>query len=144
MAGSLTAANAVITLTIPGLYPVPQTLVQFAVDEVFDGPSLASAETEMGVDGVQSGGFVYVKYPQKYTFQPNSPSIVVFDNWWQAQQALTAVLAANGSIRLPALFKKWTLFNGFLTSYMPIPHAKKLIQPQTFEITWQLPIAAPG
>jgi len=144
MAGSLTAANAVIAISIQGLYPVPQNLVQFATDEVFDGPSLASAEVEMGVDGVLSGGFVYVKFPQKYTFRANSPSIAIFDNWWQAQQALTTILAANASIKLPALGKKWTLLNGFLTSYQPIPNAKKLLQPQVFEVSWQNVIAAPG
>ena len=51
MAKTLTAANSVILLTIPSLFPVAQQLQGFSAEDVFDTDQLDTAETMMGVDG---------------------------------------------------------------------------------------------
>ena len=53
----MTTANSALTLQIDGLYPVPQSIQGYAVDEAFALDSLKKIETLMGVDGKLSAGF---------------------------------------------------------------------------------------
>lgn len=140
---SLTAANATILLTIPNLYPIPQQLQGFAADDVFDTDAIRASEVLMGVDGKLSGGFVYVEVPQNYSIQADSPSALIFDNWYANQRAQQDVFNAYGIISLPGLGQKWAVTNGFLTNFNPIPAAKRLIQPRRFTITWESVSPAP-
>jgi hypothetical protein len=134
---SLTAANAVITLTIPGVFNRPQQLQQFGVDDVADVDTLTIAETAMGVDGTLSGGYVFNAVKYIYTLQANSPSNFIFDQWKAAQDAQQDTFAANGLLTLKSLGTKWTWTNGFLTEYKPAPEIKKILQPRKFQITWE-------
>jgi len=139
---SITGANAVIMLTITGLFPIPQQLQGFAADDVFSTDALESAEVLMGVDRKLSGGFVAVAVRQRYSLQADSPSIFIFDQWWQAQQQQGEVFPANGVVLLTAVNKKWILTRGFLTGYKPMPDTKKLLQPQEFTISWESSLPA--
>lgn len=132
----ITAANAVLTLTIVPLFTVPQQLQQFAADDVYDLEQVQSVEVLMGVDGKMSGGFVYKEINQDIILQADSPSNDVFDTWWTSMQATKGLYVANGLIRLPAIGKKFTQVNGQLTGYK-LPGAKKLIQPRRYRITWE-------
>ena len=134
---SLTAANAVIMLTIPGVFSQPQQLQQFAVDDVADADTLTVAETLMGVDGVLSGGYVFNSVKYTYSLQANSPSCFVFDQWKAAQDAEEDTFNANGILVLRSLGTKWTWTNGFLTEWKPAPDIKKILQPRKFQITWE-------
>lgn len=134
---SLTSANAVVMLWIPGIFPAPVPIQGFAADDVFDTDTIESAETLMGVDGILSAGFVFVPVNQNYALQADSPSISFFDLWWTTQQQTRDIYRANGLISLRALGKKWTMSRGVLTNYKPLPDAKKLLQPQKFRITWE-------
>jgi hypothetical protein len=133
----LTGANAVIMLSIAGLFNFPQQLQGFAADDVFDTEALESAETRMGVDGILSAGFVFVPVRQGYALQADSPSIFIFDTWWATQQTTESIFRATGTIIMPALGKQWSLTRGVLHSYIPIPTVKKLAQPQKFGIVWE-------
>jgi hypothetical protein len=132
----ITSANAVLSLAIPPLFPVPQNLQGFAADDVYDVPQIRSVETLMGVDGVLSGGFVYVAVLQRIMLQADSPSNAVFDQWWSQMQATQAVYVANGVIRLPSISTKFVQTTGYLTGYKPAPAARRVLQPREFEITW--------
>ena len=141
---SITSANAVLLLTIPPLFPVPQQLQGFATDDVYDIPQIKSVETLMGVDGVLSGGFVYVMIPQEITLQADSASNAVFDTWWTQMQAAQDVYVASGLIKLPSVATKFLQTVGYLTGYKPAPGAKKVLQPRRYEITWQSIAPAPN
>lgn len=134
---SLTAANATILLAIPGLYSTPQQLQGFAADDVFTNEPVESAEVLMGVDGLLSGGFVYVPVRWGITLQADSKSNAVFDKWVQQQQANKDAYTANGVVLLTTLGKKWTMTKGFLTTFPYMPDAKKLLQPRKYGITWE-------
>lgn len=139
MALDLTGANAQIALIIPGIgITTPQVLQQFATDDVYEVPEIAPVETMMGVDGVLSGGMVFVPIDQEYMLQANSPSIQLFDTWYLQQIAANTTYAAGGTTVLPGLKKMWQMTNGFLVGYKPLPQAKRLIQPQRFRIRWNL------
>ncbi len=141
---SLTGATAIVSLSIPLLFPTPQQLQGFAADDIFDTDAIESAEVVMGVDGIQSGGFVYVPIRQNFMMQADSPSMFVFDQWWSTQQQLSDILPANGVVILTGLSQKWTLTNGILVHYTPIPAVKKLIQPRRFTVSWQSSIPQPA
>jgi hypothetical protein len=140
---TITAANAVIMFSIPGLFPTPQQLQGFAADDITDTDALESAEVLMGVDGVLSGGFVYVAVKQNYALQADSPSAQIFDQWYATQQQIQDLYTAQATLLYPSIGTKWAMTKGFLTSYMPIPAAKKLLQPRKFTVTWQSISPAP-
>lgn len=134
---SLTAANAVIMLSIPGLFPAPQQLQGFAADDVADTDAVQSVETSMGVDGVLSGGFVFAEVRQNYALQADSESNFIFDQWYATQQQTRSVFTAQGVILIPDLARKWTMVKGFLGNFKPVPDIKKKIEARRFTITWQ-------
>jgi hypothetical protein len=123
---------------------VPQQLQGFAADDVFDIPAIQSVETLMGVDGVLSAGFVFKELPMEVTLQADSALNAFFDQWWTQMQATLSTLASSGIIRLPSISTKFTLSNGYLTSYKPAPAAKKLLQPRRYQITWNTIAPAPA
>lgn len=142
--GKITAADAVVMLSIPPIFTTPQQLQGFAADDVYDVPTIKSVETVMGVDGVLSAGFVYVPVIQEITLQADSASNAIFDQWWAQMQAAKDVYTAQGLIRLPAISSKFIQTDGYLTGYKPAPGAKKLLQPRKYEITWNSIVPQPA
>ena len=72
---SISSTNAVITLTVPLLFPVPVQLQGWAADDVYDSDEVEFATTIMSVDGILSGGFVNAMIPWNIAFQADSASI---------------------------------------------------------------------
>jgi len=140
---TITSNNAVFTLTIPLVFPTPQRLQGFSVEDIFSTEPIKAAETQMGVDGILSGGFVFTETKQSITLEANSASNDIFDAWWQAQQTLGDLYTCYGSVSINAIRKRWDMQNGFLTMYPPIPDAGKVLKPRKYEITWNQMIAVP-
>lgn len=140
---SITSVNAVITLSIPLLLPVPFQLQGFAADDIFDTDDVDLAETSMGADGFLSGGLVYAKTPWTITFQADSTSIPSFEGWDSAQQAFGDVFAAQGNVTLTGVGRSYQMVQGFLVRSKRMPDAKKTLQPRKFRIDWQKIIAIP-
>jgi hypothetical protein len=134
---TITSANSVLSLAINTYFPVPQVIQGFAVDDAFESESVQQSETLMGVDGILSGGKVFVPYKMTIHLQADSPSVFLFDAWRNAQDADADVYAASGSIVLSSTSMVYTLQNGFLTSATPFPAVKKTLTPLVYEITWQ-------
>jgi hypothetical protein len=137
MGRDLTNANSVIMLAIAGLYDSPQQLQGYAADDVFSAEQIDMAETQMGVDGKLSAGFIFVPQPWSITLQADSDSNDIFDNWTQAQIAAKAPYFASGTVMLPSVGKKWAMVNGVLTKFTPMPAGKKILQPRQFTITFE-------
>jgi|SRR5271156_1657290 len=144
MAGSITSADAVVTLWQPILFPTPLQLQQFAVDDIYDTDQIRNVEAQMGVDGTLSFGFVYAPIMQNFALQANSPSIAAFFDPIYAQQILgKTVYPISGTIALPSLGKKWAMTNGAMTDYKPMPDAKRVLQMQRFRVTWNQVLPSP-
>lgn len=141
---SITASNAVVMLSILGLYNTPQQLQGFSADDVYNIAQIRSVETVMGVDGILSGGFVFSSVVQGITLQADSASNTLFDAWWLQMQASGDVFTAEGLIRLNSVATKFTQVKGFLTAYTPIASAKRILQPRTHEITWERVFPSPA
>lgn len=141
--GSLTSANCVLTIAIPGLYDTPQQLQKFAADDVTDIGDQQVAEAVMGVDGFLSMGFVFNPTVQGITLQGDSESNAIFDNWYGAQQSTREIYRCSGILLLPAIGRKWSLVNGGMTTYKPAPDVKKILQARKHTITWESMQIAP-
>lgn len=135
--GSITAANAVVTLTIPGIFSAPQQLQGFDVDDVYDVDSVDTAETKMGVDGVMSSGYIFFMTPWTVSLQADSASVLVFETWLATQKAQGLLFPATGTVLLQATGRKYAMTNGVLKNFKQMPPAKKVLQPRLFKIDWQ-------
>lgn len=143
MARTLTAADAVITLTIPGIFSTPQQLQGFSTDNVYDIGNLVIAETAMGVDGTLSAGFVFNPIEQTFTLQANSISNDLFDLWYTTSQQAKDVFRCTGSTTLPAVGKTYVSNNGVLMTMPPLPGANKILSPRKYVIQWQSIVGNP-
>jgi hypothetical protein len=140
---NITSANAVLFLTVPPIFPQPVQIQGFAADDVYDLDEIESIETQMGVDGILSGGWTWKPQPQRVMLQADSPSNDFFDQWYAAMQAAQTVFLAQGIITLPAISKKMIQVNGFLSGYK-LPGAKRVLQPRSFRLTWNKVLPAPA
>ena len=132
----ITAADAILTLTVASLYTSPVQIQGFATDEAFEFGDVDLVETMLGVDGVLSAGWVPVTYTQSITLQADSDSNEIFDQWHLFQAQLQTPLVASGTVILPSTGKTYDLTNGFLKGYSPAPPAKKVLQPRKYSILW--------
>lgn len=140
---TLTAANTVIVFTVPGLFDTPVQIQGFAAEDIFDAEAIDTAETVMGVDGRMSGGYVPAIKKQAYTVQADSDSIDFFENLYAATEAVREVYWINGTITLSSVGKEYTMTNGILRNYKPLPDAKKILQPRKFSIDWESALPSP-
>ena len=137
MAGKITAANAVLMLSVVGLFPTPQQIQGFAADDIYDTEDLETAETLMGVDGKLSAGFVYNPVRQGFTLQADSNSNCFFENLYSAQRAARDIYFLNGTVLLPSIGKLYTMTSGVMSGYKSLADGKKVLQPRKFMITWE-------
>lgn len=135
-ANNITSANAVIMLSIPEVFSAPQQIQGFSAENVFSTDQLVIAETQMGVDGQFAAGFVFVPIPQRFSLMASSPSVSIFDAWYNAMQTALSIIRATAVIQLPAIDRKWTMLDGVLTGYPLLPDAGRVLAPRQFTITW--------
>ena len=140
---SLTAANAIITLSQLTLFPTPQQLQGFAADDVTDMDAAKILEHLMGVDGVLSFGFVWMERMQEITLQGDSKSNLFFDTINTQQEAVQDVYPLNGTVILPAIGLMFTLINGGLETYKPMPQVQKIIRPRKYRVVWNKVVPVP-
>lgn len=139
---TITAANSEFILSIPGVFTVDQPLDGYATDDAFDNEDVVPSEAKLGVDGKMSAGYTPYLFKQMIHLQADSDAILIFDGWRQAMDTVREVFFANGTIILPAVGKIVTLTKGTLTRAKPLPDVKKLLEAQTYEITWNKVVTA--
>lgn len=140
---TVTAADAVLLLTIDSLFPVPIQLQGFATDNIFDTDTIEQIETMMGVDGRLSAGWVAKSVTLGVNLQADSDSNAVFETWYISQQTARTAYVATMIARLPAINRSYALTRGFLKSFPPIPTAAKVLQPRKYTIEFEKMTLAP-
>jgi hypothetical protein len=140
---SLTAANAVITFTIPGLFNTPVQIEGFMTDNVYDLATVETNQTAMGVDGKLSAGYVINAVDQTFYIQADSKSGDIFDQWQAAMRTLRDTLRVFGETTLPSLGKSFVSNNGALVSWPPLPSAGKILTGRQALIRWESVTSAP-
>ncbi len=141
---NITSSNAQILLSVPDLFPTPQQLQQFAADDIYGTEPVQAGETMMGVDGHLTAGFTFVPTVQRYALMADSPSHFFFDQIYAQEKAQQTKFPINGVILLISVGTKFTMTRGFLTTYQPLPDAKKVLQPRTHSITWERVLPSPS
>jgi len=134
---TITSANSVFTIVVPGLFPAPVQLRGYATDRAFTTEAVDLAEVQMGVDGRMTAGFVPNPVKQTITLQADSPSKDIFTALIQAMKTAREVYFVSGSIALPSTGEAFTLTRGILTNAKQIPDAQKVLQPVDYVITWE-------
>lgn len=134
--GDITSANAVFTLTIPGVFSAPQQLQGFDVDSAFDVEAVDTAETKIGVDGQGSGGLIFNMVPMTVHIQADSASVLIFETWLSAQKGVLQIFPASGSIIMPSIGRKYTLSQGYLKRPQQMSSAQRVLAARPFVIDW--------
>ena len=140
---TITAANAVLLISVANLFPVPVRIEGFSADSITDTESLQTVETMMGVDGKLSGGFIFAPAMQNYRLQADSDSIAFFEAWYAAMQQSRETYIAAGSLMLKSVQRRYTMTRGFLRNYTPTPNVGRVLQPRPFSIEWGTVSGAP-
>ena len=134
---TITAADAIFTLSIPAVFPAPVSLQGFATDDAFGTEAVEPGEVVLGVDGIASAAYIPTLTKTVIALQADSPSLFVFDAWKGAQDAAQAIYLASGIILYRSISKSFQLKKGTLTRIVQFPAEKRVLQPSSFEITWE-------
>lgn len=147
----ITSSNAKFSILVPGVFPTPYVLQQFATDDAWASEEVEVAQVVMGVDGNMSAGSVPYLIHQDIVFQADSASIMGIMEPWRAanaaavSQGATQNFASSGTLTVPAISITYALTKGVLLRITPFPQGKKILQPVRYRITWNgyqaLPIA---
>lgn len=134
---TITAANAVFTLTVPGIYDSPVKIEAFSTDAMLSAEQTNPGVAEMGVDGHLSFGWVPVPTVVTITLAADSPSLEIFENWDAYQKAAQEVYACSAQFTVPGLGKTYTGTRGVLTAMQPVPNAAKTMQAPAYAVTFE-------
>jgi hypothetical protein len=140
---TITSANAVVQLTVDGLFPTPVQIQQFSADRMFETQAVEVAMLQLGADGILSAGWIPRVTPQTFEMMADSPSGFIFEQWDAAQVAAQQLYPANGTITLPGIGRKYAMTNGFLMSVVTIPSAGRVLAARAFTIHWNAVTGAP-
>jgi hypothetical protein len=134
---SITSANAVIMLAVPGVFSAPQAIKQFSAEDVFTNDPIQANEVAQGVDGHLAAGFVFNPVAWSVSLMADSPSNAFFDTWYQTMVQNVESYRCNGTIWLKSINKKYDMVNGALTTYRNMSDAARTLRPRAFVITWE-------
>jgi hypothetical protein len=132
---TITSSNSVTSLWVPGLLPAV-TLQDFSVDKMFSTDALEIAETQMGVDGTFTAGYIATAVKMTFTLRADSDDRLFFNSIYAAEKTYRDKYFIYGTIILPSLGELYTLNKGVLTSIKQIPDAAKVLQAIDYTITW--------
>lgn len=130
---TLTAANAIVAVDVPGLFQVPQVIDGFEIDDNFTSGAINIAETTLTLDGELEGGFVYSTVPFRLNLLPTSNSKKFFVDYLQASRTNQDIFRANFSVTMIGEKTQYTLTNGIYISGQVIPDVAKIQKAVPFE-----------
>jgi hypothetical protein len=143
---TITSANSSLVLTprlagslsglLPALAGVGFPVQGYSSDDAFATETVDTAEARMGVDGIMSAGWLPRMTKQTITLQADSPSVPLFEALVGAQDTVREVIFLDGILTLPSIGTSYALIKGVLTRTTPIPPAKRVLEPVTYELTW--------
>ena len=134
---TITSANSVFTISVPGLFPVPVQLQGYSAEKAWNTDQLEIAETQMSVDGRMTAGYVFNSVKQTISLQADSPSKIIFTTIVAASRAARDAYYISGSISLPSTGEVFICTRGVLRSHKPLADAAKVLQPMDFTIEWE-------
>lgn len=140
---SITSANSILTLSIPGLFDTPQQLQGFASDDAFYMDDVENKEVVMGVDGYMSVGWIPQIKVMHVSLQADSDSNSFFETWYAAEEQIREAYMANAVVTQPGVNRIYTLSNGGLSGFSPMAGNKKVLEARKFQIKWNVVASVP-
>lgn len=134
---TITSANSVFSITVPGLFNTPVQLQGYSADKAWDTSAVVLTETQIGVDGRKTAGVVFNPVKQSIALQADSPSTLIFEAIFAAQLAARDVYYIYATIDLPATGQSYVCNKGTLEDYNSVATAGKVLQMRDFGINWQ-------
>lgn len=134
---SITSANSIFTVTVPGLFPTPVQLQGYSSDKAVITDAIEMAETQMGVDGRMTGGYVPAITKQTITLQADSPSRSIFKTIALATQASKEIFYIAGALDLPSTGESFIMPKGIIVNMKQIPDLLKVLGPVDIMIHWE-------
>ena len=137
VADSITGSTGISSLgTLSGLIGVPQQIEGWSADNAFSIDAQQTAMVVQGVDGKTHFGWVPHLVPFNVSLMPDSDSQDYLEGLVTAQDLMRETLMITGTLIIPAISKKYSLTNGALTSYTPIPSHQRVLSAQAMTITF--------
>lgn len=143
MARSITSADSVFIWSLSQLALASVEMQGYAVDNSFTFDVVQTAETQLGVDGKTSAGWLPRNYPMSVQFAADSDSLKVIDALVSYQDATLDVVRFNAVLSLPGNKMSYVMSKGVLVEYNPIPDGGKVLQPRTARLVWETIRAVP-
>ena len=139
---TITSANSVFSITVPGLFDTPVQLQGYSADKAWDTSPVVLTETQIGVDGRKTAGLVFNPVKQSISLQADSPSNLIFEAIFAAQLAARDVYYIYAVIDLPATGQSYICNKGTLEDYNSVATAGKVLQMRDYGFNWQNVIPA--
>lgn len=140
---TITSANCILTITIPGLFDSPVRIEQFATDTMLTVAQNNPAVAQKGVDGHTSFGWVPTNKEVTIALAADSVSLEVFNSWANTQETAREVYLCNAEFTMESIRRKVTGTRGALTTYQTNPNAQQTLQNTTFVITFDKWVSTP-
>ena len=134
---TITAANSLFYLTVPGLYDTPVKIEAYGTDAMVNGGDINPVVAEMGVDGHLSFGWVPTSKEVTVTLAADSPSREIFDDWITYQDTVREVMVCSAEFTLPGIGRRYIGTRGAITSAPPMPGVAKTLQSTAYTITFE-------
>jgi hypothetical protein len=134
---TITSANASLIITIPLLYPAPQQIQGFAVDDAWSLEQIDVAEAQMGVDAQLSFGYTPAAKVFGVSLQANSTSVGIFKYWGAATELAKEIYICSAVLSIPGTRESFTMTNGTLTKTTPMTSGKKVLAPLSYQIAFE-------
>ena len=134
---TITSANSIFTVSVAGLFPVPQQLQGYSTDRAWSTDNLDLAEVQMGVDGRMTAGYTPNPVRMTVALQADSPSKSIFTSIANAMKAARNIYYISGTIDLPSTGESFICTRGVLQAVKALPDAAKVLQAMDFMIVWE-------
>lgn len=133
---TITSANSILYISVPGLYDAPTRIEQFGTDQMLSVAQNNPVIAEKGVDGHTSFGWVPTNKEITITLAADSPSLRIFEDWANYQDSVREVMVCNAEFTIPSINRKIIGTRGAMTTSQAHPSAAQTLQASTFTLTF--------
>lgn len=141
--GTITSANSVLTLGMKNLFPLPQKIEGYSIDDAWMLQEVETGEHQMGIDGKLASGFTPYPVPLEINLLASSDSNLLFDALIEAERISKEKYELFGSLLVPSINRVAVMSVGYIGKVSLMSAAKKVLQPRKFEITFETVTIAP-
>lgn len=114
----------------------------YSSDDMFSAENVRFTDTQIGVDGQMSAGYLPHIKPVTFTFAAGSSTIPSLLNLYMIAQVTKTPMPVEITVTIPAVSKKYVC-TGVFCETQPMQTAKKMLEPMAFKFEFQdiLPIS---